>query len=150
MKMIEVLRECALELLDTEEFTTTAHIVACAKGRYPEVFIDEAGRLVDEAARRMAKSLMDDLAADDNGEQLAFEGLRLPTAIAVPAADGYRYVRTDRASWEEFLAGREQRMQNIVRAQRKMDTYDESLAALEPFKDEPHPYAAWLASRGAS
>lgn len=135
MKVAEAVRTCALEMLETDPSVSTTSIVRCAKSRFPECFEDEGERLADSAARRLASVLMKSLSEDEDAqEQLVFSDLVLPTAIAVPTADGdYEYVRTDKATWAQLVAGRSLRELNVERAQAKLRRYDRSLGELQPF-----------------
>lgn len=134
MNLNDALRECALDLLATEDRVEIDHLVDCAEQRYPDAFVDETARLVRNAARNTAKKLLRDLAEDDDGDQLRLPGLILPTALAVPAenGDGYYYVRTDKATWPQVEAGRHIREVNVERAQAKLDAYDDSMGKLSP------------------
>jgi hypothetical protein len=132
------LRECAVDLLETEERVDINHLVDCAEVRYPEAFAEETERLIRNAAARIAKGILTDLTADDTDPaQGRLPGLDLPSAIAVPGEveGGYYYVRTDKARYEELLLGRHVRDSNVKHAQKKLDAYDESLDVLRPYME---------------
>ena len=132
MNVRTVLRECATDLLDTEPNVTVAQVVGCAYRRHGDVFAAASQQMVEAAARDIVAKLMRDLTDDDGPSQLSLPGLELPSAIAVQHPDGTYYVRSDKATWTELLAGREIREANVSAAQAKLDTYDESLDVLRP------------------
>ena len=132
MNVRAVLRECATDLLDTEPNVTVAQVVGCAYRRHGDVFTTATQQMVEAAARDIVAKLMRDLTDDDGPAQLSLPGLELPSAIAVQHPDGTYYVRSDKATWDELLAGRQVRESNVSAAQAKLDTYDESLELLRP------------------
>lgn len=135
MNVTAVLRECATDLLDTEEHVTVEQVIGCAYRRHSDTFADAAEQLVLASARTIVAKLMRDLAENDD-EQLAFPGLAgLPSAIAVPTDDGTYYVRSDKATWPELLVGRQLRADNVEAARRKLDAYNETLEVLRPFME---------------
>jgi hypothetical protein len=111
---------------------TVAQVVGCAYRRHGDVFTSATQQMVEAAARDIVAKLMRDLTDDDGPAQLSLPGLELPSAIAVQHPDGTYYVRSDKATWSELLAGREIRTANVSAAQAKLDTYDESLDLLRP------------------
>lgn len=133
MNVHAVLRECAVDLLETEPNVTVEQIVFCAYRRHGEAFAASAERMVLASARTIVAKLMRDLTEDDD-EQLAFAGFGgLPSAIAVQTPDGTYYVRADKATWPELLAGEDVRVANVTAAQAKLDAYRETLEQLAPF-----------------
>lgn len=133
MNVHAVLRECAVDLLDTEPNVTVEQVVGCAYRRHGDAFAEQAQAMVLASARTIVANLMRDLSGED--EQLSIPGLGLPSAIAVPAEAGTYYVRSDKATWPELLAGRQVRADNVAAAQRKLDAYDESVEMLRPFME---------------
>lgn len=133
MNVRAVLRECANDLLDTEPNVTVGQVVACAYRRHGDVFAAQAQKMVEAAARDIVANLMRDLSEDDGPTQLSIPGLDLPSAIAVQHPDGTYYVRSDKATWTELLAGRTVRESNVSAAQAKLDAYDESCDVLRPY-----------------
>jgi hypothetical protein len=132
MNVRAVLRECATDLLETEPNVTVAQVVGCAYRRHGDVFTSATQQMVEAAARDIDAKMMRDLSDDDGVAQLSLPGLELPSAIAVQHPDGTYYVRSDKATWDELLAGRQVREANVSAAQAKLDTYDESLDVLRP------------------
>jgi hypothetical protein len=128
-----VLRECASDLLETEPTVTVEQVVACAYRRHGDVFESEAERLVLQSARTIVAKLMRELTEDD--DQQTLPGLNLPSAIAVRTVDGTYYVRADKATWTELLAGRELRTDNVTAAQVKLDAYNNTLDVLRPYME---------------
>lgn len=138
MNITAVLRECAVDLLDTELRVDVDQVVSCAYRRHGEVFAEAQEQMVRAMARRTVASLMRDLSEDEN-EQQSFPGMAgLPSAIAVQTPDGTYYVRSDKATWTEVLAGRSVRAANVAAAQAKLDAYDEAVETLRPYM-ESHP-----------
>lgn len=132
-----ILTECAHDLLDTEDVVEVDHVVACAYGRYRDVFENETKRLVWNAARDAVKHILRRLSEDDaDSGQQGLPGIHLPSAIAVPQPDGsFGYVQAEKATWDILLAGRTVRVQNVDRAQAKLDLYDATLARLRRFME---------------
>jgi hypothetical protein len=130
-----VLRECAVDLLETEPHVTVEQVVGCAYRRHGDAFADAQQQMVLAAARTIVAKLMRDLTDDEGDDQLSLPGLGLPSAIAVQDPDGTYYVRSDKATWSELLAGREVRLANVTAAQAKLDAYDESVETLRPFME---------------
>lgn len=138
MSIHSILRACAVDLLDTEPNVTVEQVVGCAYRRHGDEFATHAEQLVLASARTIVANLMRDLSDDDGAAQLTLPGLGLPSALAIPTPDGTYYVRTDKATWPELLAGREVRAVNVERAQAKLDTYDESLDLLRDVMEPDH------------
>lgn len=72
---------------------------------------------------------------EDEDSQLSLFGF--PSVIAVPLdsekkGDGYYYIATPKANLKELEAGRNLRVENILRAQAKLDRYDEALESVRP------------------
>lgn len=133
MNVHAVLRECAADLLDTEPNVTVEQIVGCAYRRHGDAFAEHAQQLVLASARTIVAKLLRDLTADEDGdEQLSFGFVGLPSAICVQHPDGTYYVRADKATWPELLAGRDVRVDNVARAQVKLDAYNDTLDLLRP------------------
>lgn len=132
MNVTSILRECANDLLDTEPNVTVEQVVGCAYRRHGDDFAAATERMVLAAARSIVANLMRDLTDDEGDGQLVLPGLSLPSAIAVQTPDGTYYVRSDKATWPELLAGREVRAQNAAAVMAKLHAYDESLETLRP------------------
>lgn len=135
MSVHAILRACAVDLLDTEPTVTVEQVVNCAYRRHGDEFAAQADALVLSSARAIVANLMRDLSDDDGNAQLTLPGLDLPSALAIPAPNGTYYVRTDKATWVELVAGREVRAVNVERAQAKLDAYDESIDVLRQFME---------------
>jgi hypothetical protein len=56
-----VLRECAADLLDTEEHVTVEQVVGCAYRRHGDAFAEATDQMVLAAARDIVARLMRDL-----------------------------------------------------------------------------------------
>lgn len=139
MNVHAVLRECAVDLLETEPNVTVERIVGCAYRRHGETFAEHAETMVLAMARTIVAKLLRDLTDDDGDEQMAFPGFGgLPSAIAVQSPEGTYYVRADKATWPELLAGRDVREENVARAQVKLDAYNDTLDELRPFMEADH------------
>lgn len=132
MTVRSILRDCATDLLDTEPNVTVDQVVGCAYRRHGDEFAQASQQMVLAAARDIVAKLMRDLTDDDSPDQLSLPGLELPSAIAVQHPDGTYYVRSDKATWVELIAGRNLREANVSAAQAKLDAYDESLDLLRP------------------
>jgi hypothetical protein len=133
-----VLRECAVDLLETEPHVTVEQIVFCAHRRHGEAFAEHAQQMVLASARTIVAKMMRDLTESDD-EQLSFTGFGgLPSAIAVQHPDGTYYVRADKATWPELLAGEDVRVSNVTAAQAKLDAYRDTLEQLSPFMETDH------------
>lgn len=135
MNVHAVLRECAADLLNTEPNVTVDQVVGCAYRRHGDAFNEAQQAMVLAAAKTIVAKLMRDLTDDDGQQTLGFTDLELPSAIAVQHPDGTYYVRSDKANWDELMAGRALRESNVVAAQAKLDAYDESCDLLRPYMD---------------
>lgn len=138
MKIHAVLRECATDLLDTEDHVTVDQVVGCAWRRHGESFAEAQEQMVMVAARTIVRDLLRKMAEDDadNAQGSLFGGL--PAAIAVPTPDGTFYVRADKATWPHLLAGRGVRADNVDAARTKLAAYDETLESLRPLMENDH------------
>lgn len=130
MSITSILRDCATDLLETEPTVTVDQVVGCAYRRHGHEFAEHAEQLVLASARTIVRDLMRNLADEDETDQLVLPGMALPSAICVQTPDGTYYVRTDKATWPELIAGREVRATNVDRARSKLAAYDESLEKL--------------------
>lgn len=137
MSVRALLRECVTDLLDTEPSVTVEQVVACAYRNHRDEFEADAERMVLQSARSIVAQMMRDFTEDDD-EQLTLPGFGLPSAICVQSPNGTYYVRSDKATWPELLAGRQVRADNVTAAQRKLDRYDDALDVLRPLM-ESHP-----------
>ena len=127
-------------LLDKMDTVTVEDVVTYVYDNRPEVVHNHQEYLIYKAAKEAAKralSARSDEPSDDT--QLSLPGLHLPAAIAVPLDDGtYEYVAAHKATWQHLVAGREERVKNVVRAQDRLDEYErvmERLASL--MEDDP-------------
>jgi hypothetical protein len=128
-----ILRDAAVSLLESRDRVEAKDVVQKAKMQHADVFEQEQHRLVMEAAGRIAKEIMKELSENDEPPLLDLFGLSVPTAIAVPKEGrGFYYVRTDKATWEQLVAGEQTRAANVERALAKLDAYRESMEYLRP------------------
>lgn len=133
-----VLSECAAHELSKGR-PNVEDIIDCAYRNHRDLFEQESLRLVRSACRSIVKELMRAAGDDDSGEQLELPGVRLPAAIAIRNDDGtVYYVRSDRATWPELLAGERERQLNVVAAGEKLKQYRDALARLRPLMAD-HP-----------
>ncbi|MDQ1569204.1 MAG: hypothetical protein QOF96_4084 [Actinomycetota bacterium] len=151
-----VLRQCATVLLEDQDSIAADDVVECAYRRHPGVMAMETERLVRNAAVRIVKEIMRELSSDEEeGDNQPFPGLGLPTAIAVPAGDDYRYVRSDKATLDQLEAGEIIRVHNVASAVAALDRYRSSVTRLRPFFNADHQtvndaYGAWRESQGGA
>lgn len=144
--LYSVLNDAAVALLDRQHRVWPREVVVHARHLHAELFQLERERLIMQAAERIAKQVMKDLTEDDDHGrspsacQLVLLDLALPTAIALPeeegTGEGFVYVRTDKATWSDLLAGGEIRDLNVERAQAKRDAYWESVDYLRPVMEQ--------------
>ena len=133
------LHEAATSLLESRDRVEARDVVLKARMLHADVFEREQERLLMEAAGRIAKAIMKELSENDQPPLLLLSDLAVPTAIAVPMeAGGFYYVRADKATWAQLVAGEQVRAANIERAAAKLDAYRESMAYLRPIM-ERHP-----------
>ncbi len=102
-----------------------------------DAVIQDNADLVDDLSRSLARSqvmkLIRELAraeSENEGGQLSLLGF--PVVLAVPAADDYIYMRATQANWQNLIDARTVRAENVARAQRKLDIYDEALDKVRP------------------
>lgn len=135
MSINELLRTCAVDLLDSEQHVTIELVIDCAMGQDPEAFQAETDALIRQAARRIVKTQMAHLTNDDSAQGQLPGIVGLPSAIAIPTLSGVYYVRSDKATWDELVRGRDVRVHNVVSAQAKLDAYDDALEDLRPLME---------------
>ena len=134
-----ILCDAATSLLESRDRVEARDVVRQARMLHADVFEREQERLVMEAAGRIAKAIMKELSENDQPPLLSLSGLAVPTAIAVPKEkSGFYYVRTDKATWTQLLAGERTRATYVERAAARLDAYRESIAYLRPVM-ERHP-----------
>jgi len=134
-----ILYDAATSLLESRERVEARDVVRKARMLHADVFEREQERLVMEAAGRIAKAIMKELSENDQPPLLSLSGLAVPTAIAVPKEkSGFYYVRTDKATWTQLLAGERTRATYVERAAARLDAYRESIAYMRPVM-ERHP-----------
>lgn len=92
-------------------------VVLKARMLHADVF--ERERLLMESAGRIAKANMKELSENDQ-PTLSLSGLAVPTAIAVPMVKGgFYYVRTDKATWAQLVAGEQARTGHDLRSRHR-------------------------------
>jgi hypothetical protein len=134
-----ILRDAAVSLLESRDRVEARDVVQKARMSNADVFEREQQRLLMDAAGRIAKAIMKELSENDEPPLLSLLGLAVPTAIAVPKEEGgFYYVRTDKATWVQMVAGERTRAANVERALAKLDAYRESMEYLRPAM-ERHP-----------
>lgn len=111
-----------------------SEIVFFARNEYADAIADESERLVRDALHRMIKKELSARTDDDDDGQDTLPGLGLPSAIYVPGDEEY-YVRSDAATWDELVAGRDVRVENIKHAERRLSQYDDALDRLRPYME---------------
>lgn len=138
MSVQSILRVCATDLLETEPTVTTEQVVNCAYRRHAEEFAAATERMVQAHARSIVADIMRDLSDDEDDAQLSIPGMLFPSAICVQSPNGTYYVRSDKATWPELVAGREVRSENVSRARAKLAIYDESLEKVREVMEADH------------
>lgn len=113
-------------------------VVAIVEGSYPELIEAEAERLIHDRVKSLAKEELR-WRSNEDSDQEALPGLRLPAAIPVEQENGdIYYVLTEQAVWSDLQAGIHLRVQNIVRAERRREAYLSAIDRLRPWM-EKHP-----------
>jgi hypothetical protein len=139
MNVHAAVAECVDIVLAQVDRATVDDIVSCAWDRHGEVLTEHGQHLVWQQVRNVVKQVMRERSEDDDTDdptQQTIPGLGLPSAIAIPVGNNsYEYVRSDKATWEDLVAGRITREQNIVRAQRQLDRYDRALDTLRQYME---------------
>lgn len=92
-------------------------------------------RHLTESQRAMVAARIANLKPGRPDNSVNSQGLKLPSAIAVRKGDGIYYVRADLATWDELMAGLNEREQNIVRAVVKRDQYQEAVDRLRAYME---------------
>lgn len=123
--------------LDEDRTVLVPVVVDRVIATYPDLYALEIERLGRAALMRWVKDLARD-ESDAPGQMTLFG---LPAIIAVPVEDddqdgeGFAYMRTPKAVWDEVQAGRALRVANVRAAQAKLDSYDGGMATLRPFME---------------
>ncbi len=117
--------------LDEERTVSVPAVVDRVIATHRALYGREMERLGRAALVRWVKDLA--RAESDADGQLSLFGLPAVIALPDPAdADSYVYMRTPRASWPDVQAGRALRIDNLRRAQARLDAYDGALDVLRP------------------
>ena len=152
MSIHSILRDCALDLLATEREVEVEKVVTCAWRNHPDEFAAEQQRMILAAATRAAKEVLRGLSDEDEpGDEPRLPGLDLPYCIAVPRGDAFVYVHTEKATWDDLVAGEQVRADNVARAQKKLDAYRKALDTLRPLmENQPTITVAGALARNAA
>ena len=130
-------RETWEKALDDDRTVSVPSVVDRVIEAYPDLYAAEMENLGRAALLRWVKDLA--RSESDSDGQLTLFGL--PSVIAVPVededGDGYVYLRTTKAVWEEVAAGRGLRVENVRHAQVKLDSYDGAIVILRPLMEGP-------------
>lgn len=132
-RLAEIVRD-AVDRKLAEGRTTAGDIAMFAQREHAEEISDESERLVRNALHSQIKRELSRRAEDDDGQD-ALPGLGLPSAIYVPSASDDYYVARDAATFEELVAGREVRVDNIRHANQRLAQYDDALDRLRPYME---------------
>lgn len=142
-------RETWERALDDDRTVSVPAVVDRVIDAYPDLYASEMERLGRAALLRWVKDLA--RSESDADGQLTLFGL--PSVIAVPVddedGDGYVYLRTTKATWDDVTAGRFLRVENVRRAQARLDSYDGAIAVLRPIMEGTDLTVADAAGRGA-
>lgn len=114
------IRETWERELDQNRVVEIPSVARKVIGDYPDLVAEEQERLLFAAIVREIKQIARD--ETETSAQLSLFGF--PAVIAIPVTDdGFTYMRTVKATWEELLQGAGIREDNVRRAQSKLDTY---------------------------
>jgi hypothetical protein len=133
--LYQVLRE-AVDLCFSQGRCNLSMVIATARQAHPEVFDREGDLLIDQAAGRHAKRLINKLL-----EMVPIPGVNMPAQLELPLAilpgaappfaiavdhgtgEEVEYVRFDCATWADLQAAYREREENIRRAVAKRDDF---------------------------
>lgn len=122
-------RETWEKALDDDRVVEPAAVAQRVITDYPDLVADEREKLVFAAILREIKQIARQETEDS--AQLSLFGF--PSVIAIPVPDdGYTYMRSVKATWDELMAGAVIREDNVRRAQQKLDTYRGALERVRP------------------
>lgn len=117
-------RETWEKALDDERVVEASAVARQVIEGYPELVASERERLIFAAILREIKQIA--RMETEESSQLSLFGF--PSVIAIPVTeDGFTYMRTVKATWEELTQGASIREDNVRRAQVKLDTYNGAL-----------------------
>lgn len=150
MSLAERVRECAEALLDSGSGRPSPeHITDEVFARYETEVEEELTHRGREYVRRIVRDVVKRMGLEEADEsQMSFFGL--PSVINVVTGDGSYVVRAERAVWGEVSAGQQQRVDNVVAAQARLDAYRGAMSELRPFmEDKPRVTVAEALRRRA-
>lgn len=123
---------CIEDQLGSDDAVLPGEVTEMVMELFPELVEERATDLIKRCITRWVKDIMRAQTTEDD-EQYPIPGLVLPTAIAIPTSTGdIRYLRTDKARWQDLEAGLKMRNINIARANAKLRRYVESMDRLRP------------------
>lgn len=127
--LTEVVRHEWERAIEEQDTVVVRDVVERVRTRYPDLVDTESDRLVDAAIAREIKAIARGEA--EHGAQLSLFGF--PSVIAIPIPeDGYEYMATAKARWEQLVSGGDIRQQNVLRAQQRLDQYNSALDYVRP------------------
>jgi len=129
-----IVRESVDAVFVSQGRLLTEDVSQYALTHYGDDLAEESDRLVRQALRNLIKKALAE-SNDEDTFQLSLPGLRLPASIAVPSGEGFYYVRTDLATWEELEAGYSVRVANVAAADEKRRQYLEAKDYLRPLME---------------
>jgi len=127
--LTKVTREIWAQALEEQREVDIPSVVRTVMDTYPDLVAQESERLICQALRRE----LNELARKETEDGCQLELFGFPSVIAVPQeGDGYHYMQTTKARWEELLSGKQVREDNVRRALLKLDTYRNALDHVRP------------------
>jgi hypothetical protein len=126
------IRETWARALEEERVVEVPAVAHRVIRDFPELVAPEQDRLIFLSIQREIKQIARQEAEDSS--QLTLFGF--PSVIAIPVPDdGYHYMQSTKAIWDDLTAGAQVREVNVRRAQQKLDTYNGALAHVRPLME---------------
>lgn len=130
-------REAWDAALEGAASVTISQVRESVKEQFPDLVELEKEHLFDIALDRILKGFARTEALSVTYQASLFG---FPAIIAVPVSpdsdedeEGYIYMKATNARYDALSAGRHIRAKNVLHAVEKLDAYDSSLAAVEPY-----------------
>lgn len=99
---------------------------------YMDVLVEHRTRLGEVQIWKMARDYSRGVEEEDERAQLDLPLMGIPRRLIV-SSDGVSYVQDrDKATWPELEVGRRFRVENVTRAQVRLDRYEDGLRRVRP------------------
>ena len=127
----QAIRDTWHEALESQQRTSIPQVAEAIMPKHDDLIKHQGRALVVAAIKRYLNCLAK--IETDRDSLLPFG---FPEVIAIPdSSNGYFYMQTAKARWDDLIAGQRLRDENVLRAQQKLDSYRAALDAVRPIME---------------